>query len=337
MKQLDIDIDFVIPWVDGSDPEWIKSFNIYADKSNQIDIDKSAERYRDYGLLKYWFRGVEKFAPWVRKIHFITCGQKPEWLNIEHPKLNFVQHSDYINKEYLPAFSSNSIEVNMHKISGLSEHFVYFNDDFFIIKPLAKEFFFSNGLPNDCAVQNIISCNGFSVMMGIVANNLFEINKNFTKKNVILNNFSKWFNVKYGKDNLKNIILSKWKRYVGFINPHFPQPFLKSQIEDCWMHCGEKLESTSKNRFRTALDVNQWLFRYWHICNGKFVPSVPYKDKKYFQLGNDSINEICEAVYAQKYSEICINDGSDENFVESKEKLCAAFDAILPEKSKFEV
>lgn len=103
------------------------------------------------------------------------------------------------------------------------------------------------------------------------------------------------------------------------------------------MHCGEKLESTSKNRFRTALDVNQWLFRYWHICNGKFVPSVPYKDKKYFQLGNDSINEICEAVYAQKYSEICINDGSDENFVESKEKLCAAFDAILPEKSKFEV
>ncbi len=82
------DIDFVLPWVDGSDENWIKSFNEYAPREKQKSLDFSAERYRDYGLLKYWFRGVEKFAPWVRKVHFITNGQLPEWLNLKNPKLH---------------------------------------------------------------------------------------------------------------------------------------------------------------------------------------------------------------------------------------------------------
>ena len=82
-KECNFPIDFVIPWVDGADLEWKKSFNQYCPKEKQKLIDLSDERYRDYGLLKYWFRGVEKFAPYVRKVHFITNGQKPAWLNIK--------------------------------------------------------------------------------------------------------------------------------------------------------------------------------------------------------------------------------------------------------------
>ena len=76
-----MDIDFVITWVDMNDPEWKKSFAKAKGTIDNSQNQYSEARFRDYGFLKYWFRGVEKFAPWVRKIHFVTCGQKPEWLD----------------------------------------------------------------------------------------------------------------------------------------------------------------------------------------------------------------------------------------------------------------
>lgn len=123
-----MDIDFVIPWVDGSDLEWRKSKNKYSGKIDE-PVDITDARYRDWDILKYWFRGVEKYAPWVHKIYFVTCGQKPDWLNENHDKLVLVNHEDYIPHEYLPTFSSHTIELNFHRIKNLSEHFVYFNDD----------------------------------------------------------------------------------------------------------------------------------------------------------------------------------------------------------------
>ncbi len=110
-------IDFVLTWVDGNDPEWQKA---RAEYDTERALGNKASHYRDYGTLKYWFRAVEKFAPWVDKIHFVTCGQKPEWLNEENPKLRLVSHSDYMPADYLPTFSANPIELNFHRIEGLS-------------------------------------------------------------------------------------------------------------------------------------------------------------------------------------------------------------------------
>lgn len=126
-------IDFVLIWVDDKDPKWIAEKNKYKSNDIQINVQSDSEvRYRDWDNLKYWFRAVEKYAPWVRKVHFVTCGQKPTWLNENNPKLRLVNHSDYIDEKYLPTFSSHVIELNLHKIPGLSERFVYFNDDTFI-------------------------------------------------------------------------------------------------------------------------------------------------------------------------------------------------------------
>ena len=98
-------IDFVIPWVDGSDPAWIKEKQLYSNNIQKED-DGREIRFRDWGTLKYWFRGVERYAPWVRKIHFVTWGHLPEWLNTNTPKLHIVNHRDYIPAEYLPTFNS---------------------------------------------------------------------------------------------------------------------------------------------------------------------------------------------------------------------------------------
>ena len=77
----DYPIDFVMLWVDDTDPEWRKQRNLYSGKDEAM-VDNREARYRDWDTLKYWFRGVEKFAPWVNKIYFVTCGHLPEWLNV---------------------------------------------------------------------------------------------------------------------------------------------------------------------------------------------------------------------------------------------------------------
>lgn len=128
------DIDFVLPWVDGANPAWKALYDLYSSQEEK-DFNKYGERFRDYNLLRFWFRGVEKNAPWVRKIHFITCGHYPPWLDLNHPKIHFVKHSDYIPSRYLPTFSSHVIENNVHRIDGLADHFVLFNDDIYLVAP----------------------------------------------------------------------------------------------------------------------------------------------------------------------------------------------------------
>ena len=327
------DIDFVIPWVDGSDPVWIEEFNKYVPSDKQIDSRNI--RYRDYGLLKYWFRGIEKFSPWVRKVHFITCGQKPDWLNTDCPKLNWVRHSDYIPHDCLPVFSANPIEIYMHRIQNLSEHFVFFNDDIFLTSAVEKDFYFRNGLPCDSAILEV-KTSGTLPMLGINFNNLNIINNHFSKKEVLIKNFFKWFNLKYGKSLWQNIDLFPWKKFTGFINPHMPQPFTKTLFEEVWNVCPEPLEKTMENKFRSSFDVNQWLFRHWALCKGDFFPVNPHKGKRCFDLTDSNASDIAGFIKKQTYKEIVINDSELNDFDSAMEKLKDAFEYILPEKSEFE-
>lgn len=273
-------IDFVIPWVDGNDSEWQKSFRAHLPESKQTN-DTRVVRYRDWDNLRYWFRGVEKFAPWVNRIHFVTCGQVPIWLNLDAPKLHFVKHSDYIPQQYLPTFSSHPIELNMHKIKGLSEHFVYFNDDSFLTAPVSPTRFFRNGWPCDTAVANALS---FGKVVHIVFNNLEIINTHFDKYKVIRQDLGKWFNLKYGNKLFRTLALLPWPHFTGFYDHHLPNPFLKTTLEEVWKTCGDILERTSANRFRGNDDVNQWLFRYWQLVEGKFIPTNVNRDSKFFDL-----------------------------------------------------
>ena len=140
-------IDIVVTWVDGSDPAWRAKKEKYT--GVKVCEGNTEVRYRDWDTLRYWFRGVEKYAPWVRYVWFVTDGQKPEWLNIDHPKLKWVKHSDFVPGEYLPTFNANTIEWNLHRIEGLAEQFVYFNDDVFMIRETKPEDFFVNSFPCD--------------------------------------------------------------------------------------------------------------------------------------------------------------------------------------------
>ncbi|MDE5881568.1 MAG: stealth family protein [Muribaculaceae bacterium] len=330
-----MDIDFVVIWVDMNDPEWKKEFIKYSGKTDTESNSVSDARFRDYGFLKYWFRGVEKFAPWVRKIHFLTCDQKPEWLNTDNPKLNLVSHKEVIPEEFLPTYNSGVIERYIHRIPGLAEHFVYFNDDFFIIRPIQPTRFFRNGLPCDIAAFHYNP--SWSQWYKMLRNNIRIINRHFDKKEVMKRDYDKWFNKSYGSRARQNYLLKPYGKFITLRTPHNAQPYLKSTFEEVWEAAGKELTDTSANRFRDQSDYTQELFRTWQICRSNFEPYNTYADTKMFPLLIKSKQAI-KAIYNQTYSLICLNDNIHiRHYDEVMKKIRDAFESILPEKSSFEL
>ena len=189
MRNDNCKVDFVIPWVDGADVTWYEKKLKY---SGKLSGDENINRYRDWGTLKYWFRGVEKYAPWVNKVYLITDNQTPEWIDLQCSKLQLINHSDFIPSKNLPTFSSHPIELNMHRISALSEHFVYFNDDCFLTKPVEKSLFFKNDVPCDSPVLSPIIMEKKDCVGKICANNMGVINTYFQKADVMRNK-RKWY------------------------------------------------------------------------------------------------------------------------------------------------
>lgn len=326
-------IDFVVTWVDGNDPEWQAEKARY---SGLASSDSRELRYREWGILRYWFRAVEQYAPWVNNIYFVTCGHYPKWLNPEHPKLRLVKHSDYMPAEYLPTFSSHPIELNLHRIKGLSEHFVYFNDDMYLVNPAAPEDFFVNGKPCDCLVGSAITPRN-GEFSSILCANVSVINDHFTKQQLRSLGMSKVFSPKYGKLLVRTMTTMPYHYILGFYNPHIAQPHLKSSFEEVWAAEPELLHATCLHRFRDLNDVSPYLMRYWVLCKGNFYPSAPCG--KYYNLDAD-MGAIQRAILnpnpAQKT--LTLNDSvrvGDQN--ERMRKLRAIFRKKFPKKSEFEL
>lgn len=331
-------IDIVIPWVDGNDKDWQKDFRKYSGDVEAKD-DNSSIRYRDWDNLQYLFRGIEKFAPWVRKVHLVTNGQKPSWLNLDAPKLNFVTHKDFMPMEYLPTFSVRPIELNMHRIKDLAEKFVYFNDDFFITRPIKPERFFKKGLPCDMGVLDAIqpTVPRRLVLLNCVA----AVNRHFNKRAALKNDFVKWYRMEYGINLFRTLALTPWSMFTGFRNTHLPQPFLKSVLAEVWNTETELLDNTSKHRFRDVTDVNQSLFRFWQLAAGKFHPKNVISGTNvttYAAITDKNVHIIANMIEEQKYDLMVLNDSDDICcFEKDKNILNGALQKILPDKSTYEI
>ena len=328
-------VDFVIPWVDGSDEAWLREKRKYEPGTSgafEKKWTKGDSRYRDWDLLRFWFRGVERFAPWVHRIWFVTWGHYPSWLNTVHPKLRVVRHEEYIPAQYLPTFSSHTIELNLHRIPGLSEQFVYFNDDMFLTGPVKKTDFFRNGLPCDTAVllPVILKQNGVRAEI----NDLYVINEFFEKRKVMMEKPWIWYNPKYGRLLFRTLLLTPFRLFPGFFISHLPCAYRKQTFTEVWEKAPEILDRTCRHRFRETTDVNQWLFEYWQFCTG-IIPRDPSIGQ--FYEGKETFREMCRDIAAQKYRMVCCNDSPDiEDFEAAARMLHKAFGRILPEKSAFE-
>lgn len=326
-------IDFVVPWVDDTDPVWRAKKAKYT--GCEMTEGNSDVRYRDWDTLKYWFRGVEKYAPWVRYVYFVTDDQKPAWLNTEHPKLRWVKHTDFIPDEYLPTFSCQAIEWNLHRLPDISEQFVFFNDDVFLIDKTKPEDFFVDGKPCDLPCLGPLYANGF--FAHILFNNIELLNRHFSLKKSIRENPKKWIRGQSLAGLLKLLIYGRRDLIPNSVNPHIQHSFLKSTYEELWEKEYEIIHKTCCSKLRTKDVVTSYCVRDWQIFSGNFYPKKLI-GRNFHTATMTYDNAAIEYLRRQKGKTVCLNDTEDEqDFAQHKEMLIDAFEKLLPEKSSFEL
>ncbi len=327
--------DFVVLWVDSSDPLWQAQRAQYdpASPSNGTAVN----RFRDFDLMRYWFRGVETFAPWVNRVYFVTNGQRPAWLAPDAPKLVCVSHADFMPPDALPTFNSNAIELCLHNIPGLCEQFVLFNDDMFLCAEVKETDFFQNGHPVDTALLDAPStADPDDCFPHMLANNAAHINRHFDKHTVLKQHFGKFFSPRLGRDLLRNLLLAPFGGFCAFRDAHLPTPHTKTSYARVWAEEEAALSATVHRRFRSKEDCTHWLVKNFRFCEGDF--SVRKRGTgHHFELDLDDLSHICRAITAQTYRYVCLNDSSPAlDYETTKAALHAAFETLLPMPSAFE-
>ncbi len=333
-------IDFVITWLDSSDPEWQKQYELYKD----VKGDKGKGRFREMNIFQYWFRSVERYTPWVNKVFLITNGKFPDWINKDNPKLVLVKHEDYIPNEYLPTFNSCTIELHMHRIKGLSEHFVYFNDDMILNGPINPDYYFKNGFPCDRNKETCFNVpiythiERFNIYMSMLSN-IGIVNGHFNRWETVKKSPWRWFGPHLGLEGLvMSCVLMKQRLFVGFSNFHIEQAYLKSTFEDVWDKEPEYL-SASCTRFREDVIANPYVFRYWQFAMNKFYPKKR-RFATYHLTDRNSLACIERDLNNTHIVSICLNDTSlttQEDFNYIDRELIRMLQAKFPDKSSFEI
>ena len=135
----------------------------------------------------------------------------------------------------------------------------------------------------------------------------------------------------------KNILkLENAGIFQGFEDHHLASAYLKATLNEAWSDSREILHFTCKNKFRTPLDVNQSIFRYKQLAQGRFYP-VSKKSRGKFVSMRREIPAIVEDILTSPHKMLCINDAPDlPNYEEIAVAVLSAYEKRLPNKSSFE-
>lgn len=250
MAKFDINkekIDLVYLWCDNSDKNWSEK-KAYWQKQLGLtpDTENSTAdcRFRNNDELKYSLRSIEKFAPWINKIFIVTDNQIPNWLDTNNPKIEVVFHKDFIEEEYLPCFNSVALEFHLHKIKGLSEYFLYANDDMFLGRPAKKTDFFNK-----------------------LGNPIERVKKlEYTKEQIQdSKNFVETISIDFNKCMfLSNVaIYNKFGIIPNFIDIHNITAYRKSLNRECCEVFSDIIHNTCIQKFRQGMCVERILMTYY--------------------------------------------------------------------------
>lgn len=300
-------IDYVFPYVDCSKPIWQSQYKQY---NSSIDIRRFDAHEN---LLKYKFRAIEKWMPWVSIIHMIVSDptQVPDW--VDQNKVHIVLHKDFIPEEFLPTFNSCTIEMFLHNIPGLSEKFIYANDDMYPNDILKPKFYFPE--------EGKIKANLHNRKLWHDG----DINQIWAQ--IPINTLKL-----AAKDTPEYI-----KKYIDGVHlfepQHIGKPMIKSINQEVY-NLYEKEIKKSITRFREAKNLNQYLFIEYALFHGKgLFETFRFA---YFQVGNDT-NKILNALETtvERPRAICCNDAENAKDEDWK-KLNGAFLKQYPTKCRFE-
>ncbi|MET8330558.1 stealth family protein [Streptomyces sp. NPDC005181] len=282
-------IDVVYTWVDGSAPEWQQRRNAFGPGGYHSE-SANAARYISRDELLYSLRALEQNAPWVRHIYVVTDRQRPTWLNDRSSRITVVDHSEiFSDPTALPTFNSHAIESQLHHIEGLSEHFLYFNDDMFLGCPVTPQnFFLSNGMTRTFFSPSQVP--RWELTLG--DRPVDAAGKN--NRRIILENFG-------------SAIVQKLR--------HAPYALRRSVLYEMEQELAEAHYSTSHSRFRSATDISipSSLYHYYAYFTGRAVPSsISFA---YLDLAKPEIARRLGILLARRDRQaFCINDTVSDTF-----------------------
>ncbi|MDE6872038.1 MAG: hypothetical protein K2O58_09045 [Bacteroidales bacterium] len=292
-------MDAVITYVDGNDPVWRQDYLKYVGDSILT------KRFRDWATLKYLLRGIETNMPFIRNVYLVVShrSQVPEWVDMEN--LRVVLHSDFIPQEYLPTFNSNAIEMHLHRIPGLDEEFLYFNDDMFPVAPCRETDFFRDG-------KSVIYFSRHYLASGMY-------------KKICRNS-----------DRLARKILGMPEK-CWFVRPqHICSPMQKSESEKVYSKAGEWI-GRSSTRIRTEDNCTQYLFLDYLYYSGKAISEK--LSNKHFSVFTASAGSLVRFIVNPSRNLVCINDVhvGQKRYEKLRAAVLDAFERRFPEKSRFEL
>lgn len=296
-------IDAVLTWVDGEDPALRKLRNNYLTHRQEDLFNDLAgpQRFIQEGEIRYAIASILRFAPFVKRIFIVTQGQTPpldDFLaqNFSDNKVPIIiVHQNDLFKdyeEYLPLFNSIAIETMLWRIPGLSEEFIYMNDDFFFAAPARYEDLFENG---KVVLYSKRFPNIWAQFLRVVRRKRKDGKRRFTYK-----------------DSLMNAAKVAGIRHYYHL-PHEPHPLLKSLFEDFYQTHPKAILQNIRHRFR---DNEQYNVQSLGYClaykTGKLIHKSPkgltikfqpkQKNKKYIAKKLQKIAKMPNLRYA------CMND-----------------------------
>lgn len=310
-------IDAVYTWVDGADPEWNKARAAALGSPHGVGLSPEAShaaRFRSHDELRYSLRSLEMFAPWIRRVHIVTAGQVPHWLDTDHPRVNLVDHREiFADPSVLPVFNSHAIESQLHRIPGLAERYLYLNDDVFFGRPVTPELFFhGNGLAK------------FFLSSALIGHGPREPHDD---------------PVTSAAKNNRHLIADVFRRTTTTIFQHTPHPQLRSVFEHMEETHPELFAAVSASKFRHPEDLSiaSSLHHYYAYGMGRAVPGR--LEYLYLDLGHpQAALRLRELLHAREFDAFCLNDspnvGGDD---EASGRLLQAFlSHYFPIGSSFE-
>ena len=279
-------IDIVFSWVDGTDLEWQRARAAKMQSYIVGEGDDHEARFRQIDELKYALRSVHLYAPWIRNIVIVTDSPRPDWLK-SHPRVTVMHSSEFFSHvDVLPTHNSHAVESQLHRIPGLSEHFIYSNDDMFFGREITPQAFFTSG-----GVSRFIES---PTRIGLGGSNPSRSGfENAARVN-------------------RAILLEKFGVTISRNLEHCPTPLRRSVLKKLEVEFPEEFARTESARFRSVTDISvtNSLYHYFALVTGAAVPQESLRVNYVDTTAQEGITALDPLLRKRNYDFFCLNDGS---------------------------
>ena len=324
-------IDMVYLWCDGNEKAFKERKNAFLQKENQnfneeVDGEK---RFFDNEELRYSLRSLEQYAPWINHVYIVTDRQTPKWLNLNYDKVSIVDHSEILPPHSIPCFNSAVIEYFLAFIPGLSEKFLYGNDDMFFGAYVTPDYFF-NGKKPIVRVKRLRP----------------EKHKEFTFSQSNNLTIYTWVGTIFNSLNILNKFYNKNFYYQLH---HNIDSYTKTNFLATYKKFENELSKRFDNRFRKENDIERTLFSLDAVYSGNADLKIVDRPKPWRRrlhwlkkvdydsyVAIDSNQKDLKEILKYKPKLFCLNSGPDSS-VKAKQIAKEFMELLFPNPSKFEI